>query len=106
MYGISTATTGFPFNMIESECINQKERKKYIGLASVFTEIISFVVPIILGAYITLKSYQVAAIIILLFSIIKIINSFNIKNINVQSSNIRIRDFASKLKKDKILNLI
>ena len=103
MYGISTATTGFPFNMIESECINQKERKKYIGLASVFTEIISFVVPIILGAYITLKSYQVAAIIILLFSIIKIINSFNIKNINVQSSNIRIRDFASKLKKDKIL---
>ncbi len=86
MYGISTATTGFPFNMIESECINQKERKKYIGLASVFTEIISFVVPIILGAYITLKSYQVAAIIILLFSIIKIINSFNIKNINVQSS--------------------
>ena len=32
MYGISTATTGFPFNMIESECINQKERKKYTKL--------------------------------------------------------------------------
>ncbi|MGN1302810.1 MAG: hypothetical protein ACI4VO_04125, partial [Clostridia bacterium] len=69
MYGISTATTGFPFNMIESECILPKERTKYIGLASVFTEIISFVVPIILGAYISLKSYQVAAIIILVFSI-------------------------------------
>lgn len=103
MYGISTATTGFPFNMIESECISQKERTKYIGLASVFTEIISFVVPIILGAYITLKSYQVAAILILVFSIIKIVNSFNIKNKNIQTSNIKIKDFISGLKKDKIL---
>ena len=103
MYGISTATTGFPFNMIESECISPKERTKYIGLASVFTEIISFVVPIILGAYISLKSYQVAAIIILVFSIIKIINSFNIKNKNIQTSNIRIKEFVAELKKDKIL---
>ena len=85
MYGISTATTGFPFNMIESECISPKERTKYIGLASVFTEIISFVVPIILGAYISLKSYQVAAIIILVFSIIKIINSFNRTNMLINS---------------------
>lgn len=103
MYGISTATTGFPFNMIESECISPKERTKYIGLASFFTEIISFIVPIILGAYISLKSYQVAAIVILVFSIIKIINSFNIKNKNIQTSNIRIKDFVSELKKDKIL---
>ena len=103
MYGVSTATTGFPFNMIESECVTPKERTKYIGLASVFTEIISFVVPIILGAYITLKSYQIAAIIILVFSIIKIINSFNIKNKNIQTSNISIKDFISELKKDKIL---
>lgn len=103
MYGISIATTGFPFNMIESECINQKERTKYIGLSSVCTEIISFVVPIILGAYISLKSYQIAAIIILMFSIIKIINSFNINNKNIQTSNIRIKEFVGKLKKDRIL---
>ena len=37
MYGISTATTGFPLNMMESESIMQKERTKYIGLVSVFT---------------------------------------------------------------------
>lgn len=103
MYGISTATTGFPLNMIESECITSKERTKYIGLASVFTEIISFIVPIILGAYITLKSYRVAAIIILVFSIFKIINSFNIKNKNIQTSNIRIKDFINELRKDKTL---
>lgn len=103
MYGISTATTGFPLNMMESECITSKERTKYIGLSSVFTEIISFVVPIILGAYITLKSYRVAAIIILVFSIFKIINSFNIKNKNIQTSNIRIKDFINELRKDKIL---
>ena len=103
MYGISTATTGFPLNMMESESVLQKERTKYIGLVSVFTEIISFVVPIILGAYITLKSYQVAAILILIFSIIKILNTFNIKNKNIQTSNIKIKEFVSKLKKDKTL---
>ena len=103
MYGLSTATTGFPFNMIKSECISSEERVAYIGLSSFFTELISFIVPIILGGYITLKSYQVAAIVILMFSIIEIINSFNIKNKNIQTSDINIKDFISKLKKDKIL---
>lgn len=103
MYGISTATTGFPYNMIESECISPQERTKYIGLASFFTEIISFIVPILLGAYITLKSYQTAAIIILVFSIIKIINSLNIKNKNIQASNIKFKEYISILKNDGIL---
>ena len=103
MYGISTATTGFPFNMIESENISTKERSKYIGYASVATEIISLIVPILLGAYITFSSYEIVAILILLFSILKLILSFNIKNKNIQNSKVNLKEFYKIFKDD--LNL-
>lgn len=106
MYGISTATTGFPLNMIESENISNKERSKYVGLVSVATEIISLVVPILLGAYISFKSYQIAAILIFVFSILKLVLSFKITNKNIQTSKVDIKGFYKILKKDKKLKKI
>lgn len=103
MYGISTATTGFPLNMIESENISNKERSKYVGLVSVATEIISLVFPILLGAYISFKSYQIAAILIFVFSILKLILSFKIKNKNVQNYKVNLKEFYNILKKDRTL---
>lgn len=100
MYGISTATTGFPYNMIESENIAIKERSKYIGYASVATEIIGLIMPILLGAYITITSYKIVAILILIFSIFKLILSFGIKNKNIQKSKINLKDFYKIIKKD------
>jgi len=103
MYGISTATTGFPFNMIESENISNKERSKYVGLVSVATEIISLVFPILLGTYISFKSYQIAAILIFIFSILKLILSFKIENKNIQTSKVNLKEFYMITKTDKTL---
>lgn len=103
MYGISTATTGFPYNMIESENVSNKERSRYLGFSSVATEITSLIVPIFLGAYITFESYQVAAILIFTFSIIKLILSFKIENKNVQNSKVNLKDFYNIWSKDSIL---
>lgn len=103
MYGISIATTGFPYNMIESENVSNKERSRYLGFSSVATEITSLIVPIFLGAYITFESYQVAAILIFTFSIIKLILSFKIENKNVQNSKVNLKDFYSIWSKDSIL---
>ncbi len=100
MNGISIATTGFPFNMIESENISKKERCKYVGYALAATEIMSFVVPILLGAYITVQSYQVVAILIFVFSILKFMFSFYIKNKNVQKSKVNLKDFHKLYKND------
>ena len=83
LYGISTATTGFPYNMIESENVNNKERAKYIGYSTAITEIMSLIVPLLLGAYISLKSYQIAGILIFIFSLIKVILTFKITNKNI-----------------------
>lgn len=103
MYGISTATTGFPFNMIESENISEKERSKYIGYASVATEVISLTIPIVIGAYITIQSYQVAAVLILVFSILKLLLSFKIKNINMQEQKVNLREFYKVLRQNTTL---
>lgn len=103
MYGISTSTTGFPYNMIESENVSNKERSRYLGFSSVATEITSLIVPIFLGAYITFESYQVAAILIFTFSIIKLILSFKIENKNVQNSKVNLKDFYNIWSKNSIL---
>lgn len=106
MYGISTAMTGFPFNMIESENISIKERSKYIGYSTAFTEIISLIVPIILGTYITLSSFQITAILIFIFYILKFILSFKIKNINIQKEKVNLKEFIIILKQDITLKRI
>lgn len=103
MYGISTATTGFPYNMIESESISNKERSKYLGFASTATEITGLIIPILLGAYITFESYQVAASLIFIFSILKLILSFKIENKNVQNSTVNLKEFYNIFHKDSIL---
>lgn len=103
IYGISTATTGFPYNMIESESISSYERSKYIGFASVAVEIISLIIPILLGTHITFESYQVTASLIFVFSILKLILSFKIKNKNIQHNTVKLKEFYNIFRKDYIL---
>lgn len=66
-------------------------------------EIISFVFPVILGAYITVKSYDVAAIFILMFSLLRLILSLKIKNKNIQREKVKLKEFVKLLKNDVIL---
>lgn len=98
IYGIAVATTGFPFNMMESELVNEKERTKYIGYKHTIGEITKVVAPIFLGAYITYTSYQIAAILVFIFTIIKLINSLFIKNINVEKEKMDLRKFINTIK--------
>lgn len=98
-YGISVATTGFPFNMIESELVKEKERSKYLGYKSAIGEITKVIIPIVLGAYITFTSYQIAAVLILIFAIIKFIISFFIENKNVTNERVNLKLFREEVKK-------
>ncbi len=85
IYGITVATTGFPFNMLESEAVEEKHRTKYMGYKSAIGEIIKVIAPIFLGAYITYSSYQIAAILVFVLSIIKVIITLYIKNKNTRN---------------------
>lgn len=100
-YGISVACTGFPFNMMESELVDINERTKYMGYRSAIGQIVKVVIPIVLGAYITFTSYQIAAILVLIFSTIKFINTFFIENKNVSKSRVHLLDFLKEINKHK-----
>lgn len=100
IYGISVSMTGFPFNMMESELVSQKERTKYMGYRAAIGEVAKVVIPIFLGAYITYTSYQVAAILVLIFSIIKLINTCFIENKNIEKEKLNLRKCAEAIKEN------
>lgn len=100
-YGLSVSATGFPFNMMESELVTEKERSKYQGYKSSIAEIVSVIVPILLGAYITVTAYHIAAILVFIFSFIKIIVSFFIKNLNISNNKVNIKGFIEEVKKHR-----
>lgn len=98
IYGITVSITGFPFNMLESEAVDSKERTKYMGYKSAIGEITKVIVPIFLGAYITFSSYQIAAILVFVLSIIKVIITFFIKNVNNRNEKITLKRFVKEVK--------
>lgn len=98
--GITTATTGFPFNMIESEQVESKERSQYQGYKKAAEQMIGIIIPTFLGAYITFNSYEMAAILILIFSLLRFALSLFIQNKNIQEERLCLREFISRVKKD------
>lgn len=103
MDGLTVSMIGFPFNMLSSEQVSNEERSKYLGYKSTATEIVSLLVPVLLGAYITASSYEVAAILILVFSILRLLLSFLIENKNMQETKMNLREFWTILKEDVTL---
>lgn len=103
MNGLTVSMTGFPFNMINSEQVSNEERGKYLGYKMVATEVVGLMVPILLGAYITVSSYEVAAILIFVFSLLKLLLSFFIENKNVQEQKTNLKEFWQILKRDMTL---
>ncbi len=101
IYGMSVATTGFPFNMMESELVSEKERTKYIGYRHVVGKSAQVIAPIFLGAYITITSYQIAAILVLVFSIIRLINSCFMRNVNIVKEKMDLKKFIRAVKNKK-----
>ena len=101
VYGISVSATGFPFNMIESEIVDSKERTKYTGYKTAVGEITIVIVPIFLGAYITYKSYKAAAILVFIFSIIKFINLYFLKNVNTIKDKLNLKGCLKAIKENK-----
>mgnify|MGYP001152064158 CR=1 FL=1 len=97
IYGMSVATTGFPFNMIVSEQVSNKER----GYRHVVGKSAQVIAPIFLGAYITITSYQIAAILVLVFSIIRLINSCFMRNVNIVKEKMDLKKFIRVVKNKK-----
>jgi len=103
LYGLMTATNGFPFNMIESENITNSERIRYLGYGNALTGIVSIIAPLIIGRYITETSYTAAAVPIIVITILELIVSFFLKSKNRTTEKLNLKSFSKKITKDKTL---
>lgn len=101
--GLMTAANGFTYNMIESENITNRERIKYLGLGNALTGIISIIIPILIGRYITDIGYSAAAMPIIVLTVIELLVSFALKSKNKTTNKLNLKKFFKKFKKDKTL---
>jgi len=99
--GLGNCMCGFTFNMIQSEQIDIKERSKFEGYQSALSQTISLIIPIFLGAYITINSYEITATLVLVFTILTLIITLFIKDKNVQTKKMDLKRFAKILKDPK-----
>lgn len=103
LYGLMTATNGFPFNMIESENIPNGDRIHYLGYGNALTGIVSIIAPIIIGRYITETSYTATAVPIIVLTILQLLTSFFLKSKNKTSEKLNLKKFFKVFQKDKTL---
>lgn len=103
LYGLMTATNGFPFNMIESENISNGERIRYLGIGNALTGIVSIVAPILIGRYITKIGYDAATLPIIILTIIELLVSLFLKSKNRTTNKLNLKKFFKKLREDKTL---
>ncbi|MBP3899398.1 hypothetical protein J6D24_01145 [Candidatus Saccharibacteria bacterium] len=103
LYGLVTATNGFPFNMIESENVTNAERIRYIGYGDALTGAVSIIAPLIIGRYITDTSYTAAAMPIIVLTILELLVSFFLKSKNKTTEKLNLKSFFNNFKKDKTL---
>lgn len=87
--------------MIESEQVKSKEKSKYQGYKKVAEQIIGIILPTLLGAYITFNSYEMAAILILIFSLLRFWLTLLMQNKNIQNKGLHLREYINIMKKDK-----
>ena len=103
LYGLVTATNGFPFNMIESENITNGERIRYLGYGNALTGIVSIIAPLIIGRYITETSYTATAVPIIVITIMELLISFFLKSKNRTTEKLALKSFFKNFLKDKTL---
>lgn len=77
--GFSTETWSFPLNLFSSKLILNEEKKNFVVYKTILNNLVKILVPFILGTVINAKSFEVAAVIIFILSIIQILLSLKIQ---------------------------
>lgn len=103
LYGIRGATNGFIANLFIAALIPKKERPSYYGYSAAILGIANLLFPLIFGAYITVTSFQDAAIAVVFVSGLRLINSFFIKDPPRERRKFNLAAFTKVFRHDRQL---
>lgn len=102
LYGISSSSYWFSYNLFLINKINNGERTEYTVKSKIVESITGILCPILLGSIITVTNYELTAVIILAISLIQIILSFIITPEKENSlPKFSLKNTWNKLKKNK-----
>lgn len=77
--GFSMGTCSFPLNLFSSKLVLNDEKKDFIVYKTILNNLVKVLIPFLLGAIISIKSFETTTIIILILSFIQILLSFKMK---------------------------
>ena len=107
LYGISSSTYWFSYNLFVINKIDNKTRTEYTVKSKIVSSIIGILCPIILGSIITVTNYELTAVIILIISVIQIILSFMLSpDEETKLCKFNIKETWNKLKNNKEIRRI
>lgn len=100
-YGFSSMFFYLPFNLYHADCVQNSERASFEFKMNVIKYLISVFVPFLLGSLISVTNYQLAALVILIFSVIQILASFYLKKLPKSDRVYDLLGFLKKILKNK-----
>lgn len=103
LYGVRGATNGFIANLFIAALIPKAERPGYYGYSAAILGVANIVFPLLFGAYITITSFQDAAIAVVFLSGLRLINSFFIKDTPRERRRFSLAAFLKVFKRDRQL---
>lgn len=106
LYGFRGASNGFIANLFIAALVPKQERPGYYGYSAAILGIANLIFPLIFGAYITVTSFQEAAIAVVFLSGFRLVNSFFIKNTPREPRKFNLQAFLQVLKRDRKLKRI
>lgn len=101
VYGFSSMFYHLPFNLYHTDCVENSERNDFEFKINAAKNLLSILVPFLLGAIITTTNYQLTAIIILMFSVTQIVSSFYLKALPASDNKYDLFGALKKFIKDK-----
>lgn len=101
VYGFSSMFYHLPFNLYHTDCVENSERNDFEFKINAAKNLLSILVPFLLGAIITTTNYQLTAIIILMFSVTQIVSSFYLKALPTSDNKYDLFGALKKFIKDK-----
>ncbi len=99
--GIADGFFFFPKNILDSEKVTNANRQKYNGVLNIINEIVSIIVPLILGVALTYTSYTNVGKIFFIFFIIMFVLSFYMKDLEYNDKKFELKKFIKSLKKNE-----
>ncbi|MGE5329774.1 MAG: MFS transporter [Deltaproteobacteria bacterium] len=101
VYGAATAFYYFPYNLLRFELNSSTARGLYFGYEKAIEDILSIVIPLIVGSVITISSYQPVFMVVIICTGITFAFSYKLSNSEISKQKSDIKGFVKLLKDNK-----